>query len=227
MKDFDIDNTIENANSEKKAELLTRLHGRTGIPQQEELQIQSRKGFSKVKAFAFGAVGLIAVSVAIVLPISLRNNTITPPSKPKYTYMVDEFNQDDLGITIKEYAETTGKNILYIDWYDIADDCITTKYFLPDDEDKIICISEDLYNGETGDHVCLFVTDIYTDIDILDNIRESSTAEYEYNNTIIKWAYSDMTESTAYFEYDGYKYYFQLFDAMSEQAILDIVKEML
>ena len=224
MKDIDIDNTIENAGCEKKEQLRTQLHDRIGLTQQEERQIKSRRKVS-LKAVAFGIAGMCAVCLAIVLPISLYNNTTTP-SQEKFTYAAVDFLYSDLGLTLKEYSEQTGKNILYIDWYDIVDDCVTTKYFLPDKESDIIYIAEDLYNGETGDHVRLSVIDFNINVDRLNDIKDLCVQNYEYNDINIDWVYN-IDASRAYFEYNGYKYYVRLDYPMSEQAILDIVKDML
>ena len=226
MKDFDMDNTIENVGGEKKAALLTQLHNRTGIPQHEEPQIKERRRFFNIKTAAFGVVGIIAVSIAIVLPISLRKSAPAPHSQQRYTYNAADFDQGDLGLTVREYAEQIGKNILYLDWYDNADEYVTTKYFLPNEEDKIIYISEDIYNGETGDHVRFSFVDNNIDVDYLEEFKESCKLNYEYNNMIISWGCESTIVSRAYFEYNDYKYYVQLFEPMSDQAVLDIVKEM-
>ena len=224
MKDIDIDNTIENTGCEKKEQLRAQLHTRIGLPQQDEEQIKStRRGF-RLKAVALGIAAMCAVCLAIVLPISLRNNAPTL-SNNRYTYSVDDCLADNMGLTIKEYSEQTGKNILYIDWYDIAEECLTKKYFLPDKEDEIIYITEDLLNGETGDHVRLSIVSTNTSIDELDTFRDFCTLNYKFNGIIIYWVYN-FDISRAYFEYSGYKYYLRLDYPMSEQSILDIVIDM-
>ena len=225
MKDFDIDNTIEVTGSDKKAERLAQLHARTGIPEIQEHGVESRKRFIGVRAAAFGLAGICAVSLAIVLPISLRKET-APPTQERYTYTEADLSKATLGMTIKEYAHETGKDILYLDWYDIADECTTTKYFLPEDENNIIYIAEDITSGETGDHVRLAVVDTNIDVYEVERIKEMSTNSYEYNNITINWLYDDIALATAYFEYNGYQYSLRLDFPMSEQAILDIVKEM-
>ena len=96
---------------------------------------------------------------------------------------------------------------------------------MPNDKDNIIYVAEDIYNTITGDHVWLAVVEKNINIDKLDYIIDSSPWDYEYNNINIKWAYK-MVDSTACFEYNGYKYYVRLSVPTSEQAILDIVKEM-
>lgn len=224
MKDFDIDSTIENADCEKKEQLRAQLHARIGLPQQQEPCVKSRPRGLKLKV-ALGAVGLCAVCLAIVLPISLRKDAPTAPSQNSFNYVAADFAKDNLGLTIKEYAEQTGKNILYLDWYDIADECVTTKYFLPTDKDNIIYIAEEILNGETGDHIFIDVAAENNSIDELDAVAETCIRDYEYKNTNIKWSYT-LSTSRAYFEYKGYKYYLQLSEPMSEQAILDIIKEM-
>ncbi|MDE5562482.1 MAG: hypothetical protein K2J01_02920 [Clostridiales bacterium] len=226
MKNVDIDNIIESVNCDKKEEMRAQLHIRLDISQTEEPQPEKRRRFFDVKTAVLGAVSICAVCLAIVLPIALRNEpTNTPPSN-RYYYSASEFSRDDLGCTIKEYSEQTGKDILYIDWYDLAEGSVTEKFFLKDNKKDIIYIVEDLYHRETGDHVYLAVTEEQNYVDTLDLIQNSCPNNYEYNNINIDWSYNEMT-AKACFEYNGYKYYVQLFMPTTEEGILDIVKEIL
>lgn len=226
MKDIDIDNIIESVNCDKKEEMRAQLHSRLDLSQTEEPLPKKRRRFFDVKTAVLGAVSICAVCLAIVLPIALRNEPLNTPTPNRYYYSASEFSSDDLGFTIKEYSAQEGKNILYIDWYDLAEVSVTKKFFLEDNKNDIIYITEDLYHSETGNHVYLAVTEEQNYIDTLDLIRDSSLYNYEYNNVNINWSY-DMLISRAYFEYNGYKYYVQLFEPTTEEAILDIVKEIL
>lgn len=227
MKDRDIDNAIENVNSDKKEEMRAQLYARLGIAERQEQQTKRLPRILNIKSFVFGLTGILAVCLAIVLPISLRDYTVPPPSQSRYTYVAADLEHAEFDMTVKEYAEKTGNDLLYVDWYDIADECITTKFFLPDDESNIIYISEDLYNGETGDHVWLAVTDKNINVDILDHIEEMNGSYYEYSDIKIKWSYEFMALATACFEFSDYKYYVQLFFPLAEQDIFDIVNAML
>ena len=227
MKDRDIDNAIENVNSDKKEEMRAQLYARVGIEDRREQQTKSSPRFLNIKTLVFGLTGILAVCLAIVLPIALLDKTTPPPSHTRYTYFDADMEHAKFDMTVKEYAEKTSKDLLYIDWYDIAETCVTTKHFLPDDEDKIIYISEDLYNGETGENVWLAVTDKNINVDILDHIEQMNDSYYEYNNIKIKWSYEFMSIATAYFEFKDYKYYIQLLYPLAEQDILDIVIGML
>lgn len=224
MKYNKIDDAIESVNNEKKTEMRAQLHARLGIQVCDEKPIKRRRRFFDYKAIAFGSIGLCAVCLAIILPIAFRDTA--PNKQDRYKYTSSELSHSDLGYNVKEYAELLGKNLLYVDWYDIADDCITSKYFLPNDENNIIYISEDLCNGETGDHVRMLIIENSIDIDAFEFIKESCGLTFEYNNILIKWSY-DTAASQAYFEYDGYEYIMRLFEPTEREAILDIVKDML
>ncbi|MDE7164413.1 MAG: hypothetical protein K2O04_03215 [Clostridiales bacterium] len=225
MKDKRIDNAIESINSDRKKEMRAQLHSRVDIPQQEQAQTKSMRRVFNAKTVVFGALGICAVCLAIILPITLSGTT-SQPSGGRYNYVASELLHDDLGCTLKEYVEQTDKNILYIDWYDVADDCLTEKYFLPDNENNIIYIREDLYHGETGDHVALAVIARDNSVDWLDSNREGLVQNYVCNNTRVYWGY-EVSLARAYFEYNGYNYNILLYEPMTEDAILDIVKEML
>lgn len=227
MKDRGIDNAIENVNNDKKEGMRAQLYARVGIEEQREQQTKSLPRFLNVKSLVFGLTGILAVCLAIVLPITLLDKAVPPPSQSRYTYTYSNLSKYNLGLTIKEYAEQNGADILYIDWYEKTDECVTTKYFLPDDEDNIIYITEDLTSGETGDNVWLAVTDLNINVDVLDLVEEMSILSYEYNDIIIKWSYAYMAIATAYFEFNGYKYYIQLREPLAEQDILNIATAML
>lgn len=224
MKDNKIDDAIESVNNEKKAEMRAQLHARLGIQICDEKPIKRRRRFFDYKAIAFGSVGLCAVCLAIILPIAFRDTA--PNNQDRYKYTSSELSYVDLGYTVKEYAGQFGENLLYVDWYDIADDCITSKYFLSNDEDNLIYISEDLYNGETGDHISTAIIDTNIYIDTFEAMELTCGNKYECNSTEIFWAYNPFV-AHAYFKYDGYKYYLQLFEPTEREAILDIAKDML
>lgn len=221
MNDNKIDNAIESVNGERKEEMRARLHRDLDLSQAEEPQAK-RKRFLNVKTFALGFLGICAVCLAIVLPISLRS---APQEQPEDRYRSSaELTFSDLGCTIKEYGEQTGKSILYIDWYDVSE-YVSKKYYLPEDENDIVYLCEQMVHLDLGYEVTLSVTDVHTHVDALDLNAGSLDREYEYKNVNIKWGIASDSTS-AFFEKDGYKYYVELEYPTSEDAVLDIVKNM-
>lgn len=221
MNDNKIDNAIESVNGERKEEMRTRLHRDLDLSQAEEPQAK-RKRFLNVKTFALGFLGICAVCLAIVLPISLRS---APQEQPEDRYRSSaELTSSVLGCTIKEYGEQTGKSILYVDWYDVSD-CVSKKYYLPEDEDDIVYLYENYFNDETGDVVKLSVVDLHTHVDTIEASVLYLDQQYEYNNVNIKWSGTSAC-SRAFFQYGEYRYYVELEYPTSEDAVLDIVKNM-
>ena len=107
-------------------------------------------------------------------------------------------------------------------------------HFMPQEELKSrYCTQEEyssrpieIINGETGDIIKLFITDNYTDIDILQNFKEISVKQIKIKNIQINYGNS-FTNAYAYFEFNKNRYYIDLFEPMTETAILDIVEELL
>lgn len=223
MRNKEIDDAIESVNTDKKESMRAELHRRIDIQPIEQAQTKTAHNVFNVKTAALGTAGLAVVCLAIVLPVTLRERT---PQDITYKYTASDFSYDDLGCTVKEYADSIGKDILYLDRYDTADDCVTVKYFLPENEDKIIYISEDLYDGETGEHVRISAVEANISIDSLEQYEELYKRQYVYKDTNIYWGY-DISESGAYFKCDGYKYYVHLYEPSEENSILEIVEQII
>ena len=98
-------------------------------------------------------------------------------------------------------------------------------YYLNDTGEEI-CYYEEILNGETGDFVKIYITDNRTDIDVLERIKEVCINSKEISEQIIKYN-SLLMKACAFFEYQGYRYYLELSQPMTETAILDIVEELL
>ena len=137
----------------------------------------------------------------------------------------DEYSSQPIEETIKKHAEFNQKNWLYLDWYDFAESVINVTYYLNSTGEEI-CFYEEIINGETGDQVKIFITDNYTDLDVLQNYKEVC-----YNNEIVKGTIvqygNSVSFANAYFEYSKNRYYVELKQPMTETAILDIVEELL
>lgn len=221
MKEYKIDNAIEGVNRERKEELRVQLRLDLDLSQTEEPQVKSRR-FINVKTFALGFAGICAVCLAIVLPISLR--TVPQEQSPERFSSTTQLTYSDLGCTLKEYGEQTGKNLLYVDWYDVAGELVTEKYYLPENKDRTIYLSEYIYNEETGDQLLFRITDMYTHVDYLDAFRNVCLNDYEYNNVKMKLG-ADSGETRAFFEYDGYNYYVSLQYPTSADDIFYVIEK--
>lgn len=185
------------------------------------------KGKSTCKKFSWKKFATIAASFVLVLGIGLFSVFyFMPQEELKSRYCTqDEYSSQPIEETIKKHAEFNQKNWLYLDWYDFAESVINVTYYLNSTGEEI-CFYEEIINGETGDQVKIFITDNYTDLDVLQNYKEVC-----YNNEIVKGTIvqygNSVSFANAYFEYSKNRYYVELKQPMTETAILDIVEELL
>ncbi len=224
MKEIDIHRWIEQQDKEKKDALYEKLQSKLDLaPRQETMQVaQQPKKKSRVLILASAAC-LCIVCVAIMLPFLLKSKTDNTP-RDRYCEQKD-YVMVSSDKTIKEYAIFANKQMLYIDWYALAEDITTNLYVSVNDPNDMIFIKETLVNGETGDTVSLFITDIYTKVDTLAWFEDACINTYDTHNITVQWAYGKQS-SSAMFSYKDFRYYIELRDPIDENAIKEIIEGM-
>lgn len=227
MSKYDIHQIIEKNNPERKEALRKKVKERLNISEDTE-QSQKKTAHTVVKKryriFAGVSAALAVASLAIVLPIALNRGTGVGPAE-RYCHATD-----CVGIvadyTIKDYSEQNDLSLLYIDWYDIADAIQTKKFVNINDSSDIIYFEETLANGETGSIATLYITDLYTKVDIFED-AENSCENVEYISSIkVSWEYRNI-KGKAYFEYLGRGYAIELQYPMAEDSVLELVESMI
>ncbi|RXZ61775.1 hypothetical protein ESZ91_05135 [Candidatus Borkfalkia ceftriaxoniphila] len=185
------------------------------------------EGTPTCKKFSWKKIATIAASFVLVLGISLFSVFyFMPQEKLKSRYCTqEEYSSQPIEETIKKHAEINQKNWLYLDWYEFAESIINVTYYLNSTGEEI-CFSEEIISGETGDRVKIFITDNFTNIDMLENFIITCLSKQTVKNVEINYANS-LTSAFAFFEYEEYRYYLELSQPMTETAILDIVEELL
>lgn len=187
----------------------------------------SWKKFCSIAASFVVVLGITLFSVFHFLPQGQgTGGTPSISEEPKGRYCTQaDYTEQKIEQSIKEYAVKSNKNLLYLDWYENAASLVDYRYTL-NDTGEVICYSEYITNGDTGDAIKIYITDMYTEIDILENISISCNREVDFEEISIKCGYS---YSFAYsiFDYDNYRYYLELEQPLSETAILDFVAEMI
>ncbi|MCH5148782.1 MAG: hypothetical protein J1G05_05415 [Clostridiales bacterium] len=218
---------IEAKNPERKTALDNRIKNQLNISDETnngKTAVSFRKPFYKTYRFFAGiSTALAAVCLAIILPVILNNGTQTPVERYCYANDCLEIRID---YTLKEYAERNNVSYLYIDWYDIADELQTILYVSADDHNDLIYMREALVNGDTGCNVILSITDLYTNVDILNSIRAECNNINNINGISIHWNYQNIV-SKGYFVYGNYRYYIELVYPLTDDSILEIIESML
>ena len=222
-------NIIEEENTEEKEALFGRIAESLNLPEETEEITEKRvsTGWNPFKKhyrlIASLSSAFVVVCLAIIIPIALKSRVKTPSNR--YSSSSDCLKVE-IDYSVKDYAEVNNLPLLYIDWYDIADNVRTILYCDADDSTDIVYFEELITNGETGNTVFLYITDLYTQVDIFERFMELSKDETSLKNVDIHW-HSGNTNSKAYFEYGNYRYFVELTYPMAEDEILEIVESML
>lgn len=218
---------IEAKNPERKAALDNRIKNQLNITDETDngkTEIPLRKPFYKTYRFFAGiSAALAAACLAIILPVILNNGTQTPVER--YCY-ANECFEIKIDYSLKQYGERNNANYLYIDWYDLTDDLQTKLYVSRDNPDDLIYIKEVLVNGETGSIVALYITDLYTMVDVLDAFWDDCDTKIIISGTSVYWNTLN-SSSRGYFEYGNYRYFIELTYPLKEDSILEIIESML
>lgn len=153
-------------------------------------------------------------------------NSEIPPSTNENRYCTaEEYTRSVTDKTIKQYAQETGKDILYFDWYDATEHLENSIYTL-NETNEIICYRENIINPETGDLLSLYVTEKSIQIDVLEKISMEVQRIDVYNGVTITWGVW-VAIGHASFEYGDYKYDIELTEPLEEDDVLEYAKLLL
>ena len=221
MKEKDIHNLIEQQEPEKKQAAFKRIQERLNIAEVPAVQTAKPKKSVKKRAFAWSAVMAVALCLAIVLPITL---TGTPDVKDRYC-VAGDYETYPTEFNIEQYASNINQKILFVDWYDIAEECLTDLYVNVNDRNDMIYLQELLVNGETGEIVDLYITDKRTKVDILSRWDSCTTVKQLEDTEVLL----DVTFQSLFatFKYGYFVYYLEITNVDSESRALEIIASML
>lgn len=216
---------IEEKNPERKEALRQNIKERLDFPKETE-QEHSKPTLSifkkRVRIFASISSALVVACLAIILPIVLKRDT--RPTE-RYCYAADCVEKV-VDYTLKDYSERNNLSLLYIDWYDIADEIQTKVFVSMNDSSDIIYFRETLVNGETGSVATLYITNLHTTVDRLEDIGVICDKTVIIGNITVHWIFQN-DEGVARFEYLGHKYVIDLKYPMAEDSVLELVESMM
>lgn len=215
-------NLIESDNPEYKKAVYQKIESKLHLSAKKAEQKPNIWRNIAFRRTAIAAMAVLIVCLAVIIPLALKDK-----DKPdvRYCYTAD-CEMIELDCNARDYASQNSSSILFVDWYDVAEEVITTLYVNKADNEDIVYIEEVIINGETGDIIKVSVCDVSTKVDILEAYANICVVEAMIKGNKVLWRY-DMMLSKAFFEYNGYKYYLELSYPMTENAILEIVEAML
>lgn len=164
-----------------------------------------------------------AVFLIVWLPITLIDKGEKPPSN-RYC-LSSELSSEELEMNFRDYCEQSNLNCLYLDQYDTSF-VQTVRYYITEDIDDTVYLHEYMMDLETGDEVNYYITNKYTVVDTIENIKELCEFNMDYNGVYMS-ILNDALSSIAHFTYQDYTYCINIPYPSSEEILFDVVEQML
>ncbi|MBE5730575.1 MAG: hypothetical protein E7350_01310 [Clostridiales bacterium] len=227
MKDNDFHKLIEQQNAEKKAEKYAEFEKKHDLPKANTVKAKQKHTirYSLLASVLAALCLVVALIVWLIGDLLPRSNNVDTPTSISY-YVAEDCTIINMDNTVKDYAASQGLPLLYIDWYDEAEDIQSWLYVDKNDNTDIVYIRECIANSETGNIVNLYIIDMNTNVDIFTAYKESCNKVTVIGKITVNWAYSQSL-GMAFFVYEGYKYYISLDFPMAEDDILRIAEGMI
>ncbi len=220
MKERDVHNLIERQDEEGKKALYTRICDGLGLETKVKPAPRSKRAL--LWRVLVPALSFCIICFAIILPIALQNRV--DPNPNRYCLSKDCV-EVVLDTNVKEYADRNGKSMLYIDWYDVAEDVTTMSYVNKDNSNDVIYLDEVMTNGDTGDVVRLSLFDKHTYLDTFDILTKMDYEEAVYKSITIKWV-KEFQSHVGTITFGDYRYYVQISQPSEAVDIVEILKGM-
>lgn len=221
MRERDVHDLIEQLNPEEKKLAWERIREQLNLPQSQPKQAPAKK---KRLTWALVAMAVVCVvTLAIVLPITLRGDDSNVNRYCDSTqYTVEGLNQ-----TIQEYCIEHNINLLYVDWYDVAEDeDISTDYgYINGNPNDVVFFEEVIFNSDTEEELTLSITDNKTRVDKFEWFN-SKCEDITVKTVNVSWKNVNQ-KLFASFEYESHVYYLQLETDGGQERLVEIIEGML
>lgn len=261
MKYTKYDKLIDESYPEERQAVYEKLKKELGLPDDTVAPAESRsadtaaeKPASKWRIFlkkpaclaACVSAATAVVCLAIILPFTLNNDgglqATMPnptPNPPQTSVTTDRFikaeecEEIEIEYSIKEYSELNNLSLLYIDWYDMAE-FKTSLHVDNEDSTDIAYFEEIMMHKGTGAIVELYITDLRTAVDKVEEYKKSTRYAYvtKYPYTTVFWGVGSVNKwepyrYQAFFKYENYIYTLVLKYTLDENEIFDLIDSML
>lgn len=216
MKDEEIYQQIEEYSEEASA-FYERSHEQveTSIVKHAQTKKRRKKFFTGILSVAT----VIIVTLAVVLPIVIQ------PQEREIRYNnLDELVQEALDCNLKEYCLTHNQKLLYLDWYEYAEDLETSRYYEEGKESETVYLYETFFDGNIGYSVEISIMKRNIVVESLDD-RFEAYQTMNINNCQITYTLN-RDWSLAKFEYKGYKYYLKINDSIQLDFLVETIESM-
>lgn len=127
---------------------------------------------------------------------------------------------------LKQLASDSQENILFFDWYETAEYCLTNLYTLNETK-EVLGFEEHIINGATGVNIVLSVVENNVELQqqLLESCKAHCINEVVIQGISVLWDFGKVSYIT--FKYEDFTYYISTTSLSSQEEILPLVEELL
>lgn len=218
MKDIDVHRLIEQQEPEAKERMWQRIKAELNLPDAPQPAPVVAKPRPWKKWTAIAAALVCVITLSIVLPLTLGGEKVRFCESKQYT---TESLEQNLG----DYFSSNNKNLLYVDWYDSAEEVKTRYGHINGNANDVVFYSETIINGETGETLNVYITDNKTRVDILESYYADDIV-MTVQDINVKGLF-DRLSSRVMFEYNNNVYFLKLDIGNAQERLTEIIENML
>ena len=180
---------------------------------------QAKKRCKKLFVGIMSVAAVLIVTLAIVLPIVLQPQDDEIRYSDSSVLLPDNFDYN-----LKEYYERNNLALLYLDWYEYAEELYTARYYEAGKESNTVYLYEEFVDGNTGYSVKLSLMKRNIVVEMLEKPYEEPKTTV-VNDTQITYVLQ-RTKGFAKFEHQGYKYYLEIDDEITLDFLIKTIESM-
>ena len=222
-----LNKAIERDGVDTQSEILEEL--KRCYPQYVRQAEVKREPNKRRRIAVISSIAAVAASVAIVVPcaVLLPNKGDDGKSGNNgYRYCAQgEYSKNVSDYTLGEYSKNRGGNILYFDWYEIAEDRLTYCY-TSNVDNEILCVEESAFLVDSEEAINLSVTKSNVYLNKFDATLNNCKSEQYIDNHTVKWNVNE-DAAVCIFEDNGYRYFIQIEPGQDENRLFELAAELL
>ncbi len=177
------------------------------------------KGFfsNKRNIIIMVSSALVLLTAAILMLVYL----LPEPLPPKRYCTMSDYYMENANVSIEEYSKQNNLSLYYFEGVEYA----FGEHYKLSDTNEIICLKDELIDTN-GNYLLYYVTDVYTEIDVLSNYIGVCTNSIHVNSIEAKWG-TYMNTICIVFNQGDWNYYINIDNIVEQDYVENLLKTLI
>ncbi|MCH5151700.1 MAG: hypothetical protein J1F65_03475 [Clostridiales bacterium] len=210
---------IEEKYKDEFDSLYDRIHVQVEENIVKQAQLRKKRKQLSIRLSSIAVALVLVISLSVVLPIVLQ-----PSDDTILRYNDMNIQSEVVDYTLKDYIQSLGDHVLYLDWYETADDCITTRYYDVENTKTTVFMQEKIFNEGYTVEISVLKKDDKIIVETLETDWGEPKSIKINDVEVLYKSYIDKCNTK--FVYEGYTYYLYFLDTADMDFITATIESM-